>query len=192
MCGRFSNQLSNLNEWSSIIKDWPKASESNNVAPTTTIPVYSKHGLHLMRWGLVPRWSVEPKPKFSTHNAKLESVDQKPTFREAWHRRRTCIIPSVGYFEWSDKFGDKQKYFVHRPDRRPVVFAGIWENWSQQDEQFSSCTILTTAAVGQLQHLHPRMPVLCSPETAIEWLEKGDLQNSQDEREALVYSQAAA
>lgn len=175
MCGRFSNKLNDNKGWESVITDWPAEMTSENVAPTMQIPVYTKHGLAKMRWGLVPSWSKEPKTKYSTHNAKLETISEKASFRNAWQKKRSCLIPTRGYYEWKGDKGSKQKYFVEHEDGSPIVLAGIWENWQHEDEKLSSCTIITTEPTDQLQALHHRMPVMLSPVSALSWLEIGKL-----------------
>lgn len=170
MCGRFSNKIDNPTGWESIITDWPAEMTSDNVAPTMQIPVYTKHGLAKMRWGLVPSWSKEPDTKYSTHNAKLETVSEKATFKSAWAKKRTCLIPTKGYFEWKGEKGSKQKYFVEHDDGSPIGLAGLWENWQQGDDKLSSCTIITREPTNELNKLHHRMPVMLSLDDAKNWL----------------------
>ena len=170
MCGRFSNKLDNVKGWEQVIKDWPSEATSDNVAPSMQIPVYTKHGLHMMRWGLVPSWSKDPNPSYSTHNAKLETVAEKATFRSSWAKKRTCLIPTRGYFEWKGEKGNKQKFFVENEDGSPIVLAGIWSNWQDEDQRFSSCTILTTTPTEPVKELHHRMPIILSRRNVTEWL----------------------
>lgn len=175
MCGRFSNKIDNPAGWESIVTDWPAEMTSDNVAPTMQIPVYTKHGLAKMRWGLVPSWSKEPSTKYSTHNAKIETVSEKATFKNAWAKKRTCLIPTRGYFEWKGEKGNKQKYFVEHDDGSPIVLAGLWENWQQGDDKLSSCTIITQEPTKDLEALHHRMPIMLSPADAPTWLTHGSL-----------------
>lgn len=185
MCGRFSNKIDKPEGWEAIITDWPKEQTSYNVAPTTRIPVITKHGTHIMRWGLVPSWSKEPTTQYHTHNAKLETVQEKATFRNAWSKNRRCLIPVQGYYEWRTEEGVKQPYFVTTTDGSPIVFGGLWENWQGDDEKLSSCTILTKEPTGALAELHHRMPVMLSPETAIGWLNEEEDEAGQIAQQAV-------
>ncbi|MCW8908439.1 MAG: SOS response-associated peptidase, partial [Sedimenticola sp.] len=123
-----------------------------------------------MRWGLVPAWSKEAAPKYATFNARLESVADKPAFRNAWRRSQTCLVPALGYYEWRTESGVKQPYFIHSPESGGLlVFAGLWE----QREGRYSCTILTRPSDGELAQLHSRMPVMLSHGDATSCLDQG-------------------
>jgi putative SOS response-associated peptidase YedK len=160
-----------MHEWLDILNDWPAGMPTGfNVAPTQIIPAVQAQGTFPMRWGLVPAWSKEASPKYATFNARLESVSDKPAFRNAWRHSQTCLIPALGYYEWRTEQGAKQPYFVHLPENAgPLVFAGLWE---QREGQYS-CTILTRESAGTLARLHSRMPVMLSPGDARCWLSKG-------------------
>lgn len=171
MCGRFANHVQAMHEWLDILGNWPADIPTGfNVAPTQIIPAVQAQGTFAMRWGLVPAWSKEASPKYATFNARLESVADKPAFRNAWRRSQTCLIPALGYFEWRTEQGAKQPYFVHsQEDSSLLVFAGLWE---QREGQYS-CTILTRESAGELAQLHSRMPVMLSPGDARSWLIEG-------------------
>jgi len=171
MCGRFANHVQAMHEWLDILGDWPADIPTGyNVAPTQIIPAVQAEGTLPMRWGLVPTWSKEAAPKYATFNARLESVADKPAFRNAWRRSQTCLVPSLGYYEWRTESGGKQPYFIHPPEPGGLlVFAGLWE----QREGRYSCTILTRPSDGELARLHGRMPVMLSPEDARCWLTDG-------------------
>lgn len=171
MCGRYANHVEAMYEWLDILKDWPAGiSTGFNIAPTQIIPATRAQGTYPMRWGLVPAWSKEPSPKYATFNARLESVSDKPAFRNAWRHSQTCLIPALGYYEWRTEQGVKQPYFIHAPeDQGVVVFAGLWE----MREGHYSCTILTRESAGDLAQLHSRMPVMLTPGDAHSWLIEG-------------------
>ncbi len=160
-----------MREWRDILQDWPTDIPTGfNVAPTQIIPAVQAQGTFPMRWGLVPAWSKEPSPQYATFNARLESANSKPAFRDAWRHSRTCLIPALGYYEWRTERGVKQPYFVHAPeDTGLLVLAGLWE---QREGQYS-CTILTRESAGTLAQLYSRMPVMLSPEDACLWLTEG-------------------
>lgn len=106
-------------------------------------------------------------------NARAETVEEKPSFRAAFKRRR-CIVPASGFYEWMKKEGGKQPYYITAADGDLLGFAGLWENWSGPNgEELESCTILTTAANDDVSRLHDRMPVILAPEDYDEWLGAG-------------------
>ena len=170
MCGRFANQLTELGPWAEILHEWPDNLQTGfNVAPTQTIPVFhSRVGIG-MRWGLIPHWSKEPASKYATFNARIEGIETKPAFRDAWRKGQRCLIPALGYYEWRKEGTVKQPYFIRRKDGDPIVFGGIWDDWHQGE--LLSCSILTRDAEEPLAGLHPRMPIMISPDHAEAWLE---------------------
>ncbi|MEZ5341620.1 MAG: SOS response-associated peptidase [Acidimicrobiales bacterium] len=107
---------------------------SYNVAPTNEVyAVRADHGhrsLAALRWGLVPFWAKDAKIGSKMINARSETVSSKPAFRAAYKRRR-CLIPADGFFEWSKVEGAKRKqpFYIYRTDGEPLVFAGLWESW---------------------------------------------------------------
>lgn len=148
---------------------------SLDIAPTQMIPVVINQDntpvCQGMRWGLVPFWSKTAKPKFASFNARVETIKQKPTFRNAYAKAQTCLIPASGYYEWTGERGHKIKHFIHHQDESPLVMAGLWEHWQQGDSGFNSCTIITRAATSSLNELHPRMPLILNKESARTWLQ---------------------
>src|SRR5262249_12146890 len=125
-----------------------------NVCPTTPIDVVverdGKRELATMRWGLVPYWWSKPikELKLATFNARVESVAEKPFFREAFKRSR-CIIPVSGYYEWHDTPDGKQPYYFTAADGSPAVsIAGLWDRWKDKatGETLQSCTMIITPA----------------------------------------------
>jgi putative SOS response-associated peptidase YedK len=106
-------------------------------------------------------------------NARSETVAEKPSFRHAFKRRR-CLVPASGFYEWRAEQGHKQPYFCHLA--QPVFcFAGLWEHWSDQmGNELQSCTILTTEARGKMQQIHQRMPVVIDEARRADWLDHSD------------------
>ena len=102
-----------------------------NVAPTDQIPIVridprdGEREVVFARWGLIPSWMKE-KPKVPHINARAETVDKLPLFREGFAKRR-CLIPATGFYEWQKRDDGKQPYRFRRKDLEPFAFAGIWE-----------------------------------------------------------------
>jgi len=136
----------------------------------------------LLRWGLVPHWAKGPDVGLKMINARVETVAEKPAFRGAFERLR-CLIVADGFYEWQRRpAGPKQAFHISRDDGLPFAFAGLWAVWrppapdGELPEMVApapirSCTILTTAARGEIASLHDRMPVILEPEGEPAWLD---------------------
>jgi putative SOS response-associated peptidase YedK len=122
-----------------------------------------------LQWGLLPSWSKEATAGRRPINARAETVAEKPSFRAAFRRRR-CLVPADGYYEWAARDGTKQPYFIYRDDRAPFAIAGLWEYWERDGNIVESCALLTCAANGFLSRVHHRMPVLIEPKNYALWL----------------------
>jgi putative SOS response-associated peptidase YedK len=148
-----------------------------NVAPTQPVPVVriadgARH-FALMRWGLLPAWVKDPRSFTLLINARAETAHEKPAFRNAMKRRR-CLIPADGFYEWRREGTRKQPFFIRRKDRAPFAFAGLWETWAGPGgEEMDTAAILTTQANETLRALHHRMPVIVPPEAFDLWLDEG-------------------
>lgn len=146
--------------------------ERYNIAPTQTIAVLVPAGqdngdtadLLPARWGLVPAWAEDYRGPV-LFNARVETAASKPSFRAAWAQSR-CVVPMNGYYEWKDK----QPYFVSTGEL--VWAAGLYST----AQEGLSATVLTTAAAGQLEWLHHRMPVFVDAAGARAWLAGADPQ----------------
>ncbi len=123
-----------------------------------------------VRWGLVPPWAEDPGVGVRMINARSETAASKPAFREAFRRRR-CLVPADGFYEWIRDANTSQAYHIHALDRRLLAFAGLWERRRREEQLLESCTILTTEACEPIRHLHPRMPVVLPPEAYGTWLD---------------------
>ena len=148
-----------------------------NVAPTQPIPIVrlvdGKRQFALVRWGLLPSWVKDPKTFTLLINARGESVCDKPAFRAAMKRRR-CLIPADGFYEWKALGGRKQPYFVRPKSGAPMAFAGLWETWcGPNGEELDTAAIVTTDANRTLSSIHGRMPVIVPPEAFDLWLDTG-------------------
>jgi len=188
MCGRarLSSDVSEIRLAFSIPPERPTPNipANWNAAPTEDLPVVrydaraAGRSLGVMRWSLVPFWAKDIKVGFSNINAKAETVDTKPAFREAFTRRR-CLVPFDCFYEWKKLGKERQPYavaladrrLVALADRRLVALAGLWETRrSPAGERVHSFAIVTTAPNGLLAELHDRMPVILAPETWPLWL----------------------
>jgi putative SOS response-associated peptidase YedK len=142
-----------------------------NIAPRQPAAVVRDEGgrrMELMRWGLVPHWAREASIGNRLINARAESVASKPSFREAFQRRR-CLIPADGFFEWQNE--GRRPYFIRPAGGGVFGLAGLWEVWQRGKEPLYTFTIITCPASAQLQHLHQRMPVILAPQHYPAWLE---------------------
>ena len=150
-----------------------------NVAPTQPIAIVrlmdGKRQFALVRWGLLPSWVKDPKSFTLLINARGESVAEKPAFRAAMKRRR-CLIPADGFYEWQAVGGRKQPFFVHAKSGAPLAFAGLWETWTGPNgEELDTATIVTTRANRTLAAIHDRMPVILAPEAFDLWLDSANV-----------------
>jgi putative SOS response-associated peptidase YedK len=175
MCGRFviTSAPEALRRLFDYIEQ-PNFPPRYNIAPTQPIPVVvNDNGRHfrLMRWGLWPAWVKDPRKFALLINARAESIKEKPAFKNAIRRRR-CLIPADGYYEWHVTDGSRRPYFIHRRDGRPIGFAGVAETWiGPNGEEVDTVAIVTAAASADLALLHHRVPVTIEPGDFERWLD---------------------
>jgi len=148
-----------------------------NVAPTQPVPIVrmveGQRHFALVRWGLIPSWVKDPKTFTLLINARGESVNDKPAFRNAMKRRR-CLFPADGFYEWRREGGGKRPYFARLKSGGPLAFAGLWETWTGPNgEEMETAAIVTTAANRTLAAIHDRAPVIVPPEAFDFWLDTG-------------------
>jgi putative SOS response-associated peptidase YedK len=146
-----------------------------NVAPTQPVPIVrlvdGQRQFTLVRWGLIPPWVKDPRQFSLLINARGESVNEKPAFRNAMRRRR-CLFPADGFYEWKDEGGRKRPFCVRPKNAEPIAFAGLWETWmGPNGEELETAAIVTTAANRELTPLHDRMPVVVTPDAFDLWLD---------------------
>ncbi len=175
MCGRYTlaTPVEALAEEFGVAGPLPEIPPSYNLAPTQEVAVVLVDGerrLEMLRWGLIPSWADDPQIGSRMINARSETVSEKPSFRGAFRKRR-CLIPADGFYEWQRTGNGKQPYHIHAKDGSPLAFAGLWENWSGDGEEIRSCTILTTEANKVVGEIHHRMPVILAPENYEMWLD---------------------
>lgn len=123
-----------------------------------------------LKWGLIPSWAKDASMGAKLINARSETVTEKPSFREAFKRRR-AIIPADSIFEWRRTEGRKQPYYFQMRDGSLFGFAGLWDSWrNEEGDVVETCSILTTGANDIFRPVHERMPVVLHPESYDEWL----------------------
>ncbi len=181
MCGRYSlsTPLEDLIEEFEVRTADLLLTPRFNIAPTDPAPVIvlGKEGrrLGLLRWGLVPWWADDPRIGARMINARSEGAATTPAFRDPFRRRR-CLVPADGFYEWRKEEGRKAPYWVHRADRRPFALAGLWDRWRPKDgggDPIHSFTILTVDPSPDLATIHDRMPVVLHREARERWLDPG-------------------
>ncbi len=176
MCGRFA--LATDKKILEMLYDLEVRAElppRYNIAPSQDVlgvrlsPQNQKKETAFFKWGLVPFWADDESIGNRMINARGETASQKPSFRNAFKKRR-LLIPATGFFEWKKENGRKQPFYICRKDGRPFSLAGLWERWEKGEAPLETCTILTTEPNELVAAMHNRMPVII-PEKAIEyWL----------------------
>ncbi len=181
MCGRFVGyrSLDELKGFFPIDKTACDAISNYNVAPSQEILAIARYEtenwLVKFHWGLVPFWAKDISIGNRLINARSESIAEKPSFRNAFKKRR-CLIIADGFYEWKGEKGRKQPMFITSPDHKPFAFAGLWETWKKDDQDsiYKSCTIITTRASESIRDIHHRMPVIIKPPAYEPWLDPGN------------------
>jgi putative SOS response-associated peptidase YedK len=155
----------------------PELSARYNIAPGQPVTTIRAAGAGAERvcedriWGLVPGWAKDPAVGQRMINARAETIAEKPAFRSAFRRRR-CLIPADGFYEWAPGPASKQPYHIARRDGGLFAFAGLWEVWRPPEgDPLASCSIVTTRANAALEGVHERMPVLLDPSDYALWLD---------------------
>lgn len=160
-----------------------------NIAPTQFAPIVrlrpvegavdgrgSTREMAIAKWGLIPGWAKDPGMGARMNNARAETVAEKPAFRAAFKRRR-CLIPVDGWYEWKEEGGRKQPYFLHVGDNEVSSLAGLWEEWISPDgSPVESFAVITTEANEDAAKVHDRMPVIIEAAQFPLWLE-GDVKD---------------
>lgn len=180
MCGRYS--LTTPPEAMRQVfgfAERPDLAPRYNLAPGQPAPAVRATGeaggrtLVMLRWGLVPGWAEDPAAGARRINARAETVAEKPSFRAAFRRRR-CLIPADGFYEWRRAGGGRRPWHVRRPDGGVLALAGLYERWQAPGgEPLETCAIVTTEANAVVRPIHHRMPVIVAPGAFAIWLEGG-------------------
>jgi len=182
MCGRYSTpQQSEAERYFAVhLLHW-QFERSYNVAPSQSVPVIrsaagEREGM-MMRWGLVPFFAKGIAPKYSTINARLETIDSSPCYRGPWRRMQRCIVPAAGFFEWHlQADGSKQPFYIQAADQALIGMAALWDRSRREDgSAFESCTIITMPANALMADIHNapgkgRMPAILPAAALDAWL----------------------
>lgn len=184
MCGRFVQ----LSLFGNALAAWPEdvandlahLTDKYNLSPSQRAAMIMDDDGELvvrkMRWGIIPPWAKDTKMSYSTINARVETVAEKPSFRAAWKAKRRCLIPMQGWYEWREvappggkKF--KQPFYIRAQDNDTLYAAGLWEprHRLQPEDEGGSVTIITSDAPSRFD-LHDRTPIFLTADQAKEWM----------------------
>ena len=181
MCGRYSfaPELKIVNEHYDIKINDGDLEPNYNCAPSQKLPVISNdapHELSKYAWGLIPFWAKDKSIAYKIINARGETLNEKPAFRNAFKSRR-CLVIADAFYEWKKIAGSKEKipYRIFLPQHPVFSMAGIWETWKNQEgELIKSFSIITITPNELMAEIHDRMPVILSKEDEKIWLESND------------------
>ena len=182
MCGRFTVKAT----WAELVALYRLTMDAPphnlrpryNVCPTDPVDVVTeregKRELVTMRWGLVPWWWSKPlkELRMATFNARAETVEAKPVFRDAFKRSR-CLIPISGYYEWQNTPSGKQPWYFTAADSSPLLTAaGLWDEWKNREtgERLKSCTMIVGEPNAFAADIHDRMPIFLGEDQFVPWL----------------------
>ncbi|NIK11762.1 SOS response-associated peptidase [Alkalibacillus almallahensis] len=192
MCGRFTltvgpDMLAKRFETDGTIAWEP----SYNVAPTQDVIAVVNDGeqnrIGQMSWGLIPSWAKDESMRHNMINARLETADQKPSYKKLLAKRR-CLIVADSFYEWMTIDGQKQPVRIYSPDQELFTFAGLWDRWQTEAGEKVTCTILTKEANDDMAEIHHRMPVMLRADQEQEWINFAP-QNASDMKDWLYAQQ---
>ena len=173
MCGRKTltrDMVSIIEDLS--VEHWEVPDDYNgsyNIAPTQFSPVMINNNgrtVRNMRWGLVPSWAKDNSFAAKTINARIETLREKPAFRNLVDRRR-CVVLADGYYEWSS---DKTPWYIYPKDNSLLLMAGLWDTWESNNEKLDTYTIITMPAISELADIHHRMPASLTVDSFAKWI----------------------
>jgi len=149
----------------------------NNISPGQQIAAVirkdDQNNLVNFRWGLIPSWAKDPSMGYKMFNARAETISEKPSFKNAFKKRR-CLIIADGFYEWQKLGKVKKPFYFHLKSGKPFGFAGLYESWASPDQQqINTCTIITTEPNELIKPIHDRMPVILSKDKEALWIEPG-------------------
>lgn len=170
MCGRFTLKKPERIRLPNYHSDFPVLKPRYNIAPSQDVVTVVQRGSSpeaaFLQWGLIPSWSKEAK---GIINARVETIEDKPSFNDSFKNRR-CLILADGFYEWERHGKISQPYYFQMKDGAPFAFAGIWDRWRDNGRTIDSCAIITTTANELLATIHHRMPVILESESYGLWL----------------------
>lgn len=197
MCGRYASTLPpEMMEALFHLLNHIELVPRYNIAPTQPVAaIWEEAGrreAHFARWGLVPRWVKDPREFPLVINARVETMADKPTFRDALKHGR-CIIPASGYYEWhTNPDKSKQPYYITLADDRPMALAGLYATWEgPEGELVDSVATITVPANGQLSPIHDRMPAILDGQAIDDWLNVRDVRAADAAQLALPLADGA-
>lgn len=182
VCGRFTQIIARRRQAEALLRILGLSALTGppryNIAPTQRVPVVTHERgtqptFRELQWGLVPAWAKDAAMGARLINARAETIREKPSFREAFKRRR-CLVPASGFYEWKRNPSAKKGtpyYFTGADEDAPLAFAGLWEAWEGGGESLHSFTIVTTGANRLMAPVHDRMPVILPPGVWAAWLD---------------------
>jgi putative SOS response-associated peptidase YedK len=178
MCGRFIllTDLAKIVEAFDIDDVACEYRPSHNIFPgqqITAVVHDEGHRLVEFKWGLIPSWAKDPSIGYKMINARAETIQEKPSFRSAFKKRR-CLIVADGFYEWKTAGRHKVPLQFFLKSGEPFGFAGLYEHWtSPEGPPIDTCTIITTNANELIAPIHDRMPVILPQAAAREWMDPG-------------------
>ncbi len=176
MCGKYSIGLSSkvLQLELDLEMIHPQVTFPEAYYPTSAIPVVinaHRRNLEFFYWGFVPSWAKDIKIGRKMFNARAETLTEKPSYRNAFLRRR-CLIPATGYFEWKSSENRKVPYYFSLRNEKAFFFAGLWEYWMDAaGNEVYSAAIITCPANAIVARYHDRMPVILGLDRCWKWME---------------------
>jgi len=179
MCGRIVQKTAGREIALNLGLEWedPELGPRYNIAPGSKLLVIRKQATPAyLNWGLIPSWAKERKLGFSLFNARAETLNEKPSFRNALKLRR-CLVPVDGFYEWKKVGKEKQPFFIHLAGHEVFYLAALWELWvSPEGEGIESVTIITREADERVGAIHERMPLIIPTDYHQLWLESKSLE----------------
>jgi len=177
MCGRYSFYIDDYDKFYSdfeITNKLDRLEPLYNIVPGMQVPVITKNSpkkIELMKWGLIPFWSKDPKIGYKMINARAEGIETKPSFRKPLKSQR-CLVPTSGFYEWKNIGNEKIPYYIKLKKEKVFAFAGLYDIWNDAEGYpLKTFTIITTSPNQLMESIHNRMPVILDVEIENKWLE---------------------
>ena len=177
MCGRFTLTLESRESMQELNFGELPANfvPRYNIAPTQPVAIirdFSSHKIEWLRWGLVPSWAKDPGVGLRMINARSETLLEKPSFRDAFLKRR-CLILADGFYEWQKHAGKEPSspFYFFLKGHLPFFFAGLWDQWrSESGELLETCALITGSPNELVSPIHDRMPVILDSQNCWDWI----------------------
>ena len=182
MCGRFTitrrDRAQLAADLGIPVSDLDDYAPRFNIAPTqpyfVLVTKYENRKAIPARWGLVNTWEKDNKRAATRINARAETVDRAPPFREAFMRRR-CVVPADGFYEWRGPKNNREPLWFYPAGGGLLLMAGLYEAWQcEPDVWETTFTIITTTPNQTVAPIHNRMPVILGDRDADDWMNPRD------------------